>query len=277
MLVQANGLPTQPADYPLRISWSGILVDGDEHPDDIVGGIRQALEVIWPATASEIEHEACDFLGVKSLRDYLARANGFFADHLKRYFKSRRKAPLYWPLSTASGSYSVWVYYHRLTDQTLYTIVNRYIEPKVEDVQRGTGRLEKDLPHASGADATRLRDALHTHRKLLDELQDMKQELLRVAALPYKPDLNDGVIINAAPLYKLFQHRTWAKDCADCWKKLEKGDYDWSHLAFNIWPDRVREACKKNRSLAIAHGLENICEVPSSEEKKTRTKLKSKP
>jgi hypothetical protein len=275
MLVQANGLPAQPGDYSLRISWSGILVDDDGYPDDIIGGICQALEVIWPITASEIEHEACDLLGVKSLRDYVARPNGFFADHLKRYFKSRRKAPLYWPLSTASGSYSVWVYYHRLTDQTLYTIVNHYIEPKIEDVQRGIGRLEKDLPHASGADATRLRDVLHAHRKLLDELQDMKQELVRVAALPYKPDLNDGVLINAAPLYKLFQHRAWAKDCADCWKKLEKGDYDWSHMAFNIWPDRVREACKKDRSLAIAHGLEDICEVPLPEEKKTRKRSKS--
>jgi hypothetical protein len=280
MLMQANGLPAEPGDiagdYPLRISWSGILVDDDGHADDIIGGIRHALEVIWPITASEIEQEACDLLGVKSLRDYIARPNGFFADHLKRYFKSRRKAPLYWPLSTASGSYSVWVYYHRLTDQTLYTIVNRYIEPKVEDVQRRMVRIEEDLPTASGAEATRLRDALYAHRKLLDELQDMKQELLRVAALPYKPDLNDGVIINAAPLYKLFQHRAWAKDCADCWKKLEKGDYDWSHMAFNLWPERVREKCKQDRSLAIAHGLEDICEVPLSVEKKTRKRPQSK-
>jgi hypothetical protein len=274
MLVQANGLPAGPGDvsgdYPLRISWSGILVDDDGHPDDIIGGIRQALEVIWPSTASEIEQEACDLLGVKSLQDYITRPNGFFADHLKRYSKSRRKAPIYWPLSTASGSYSVWVYYHRLTDQTLYTTVNRYIEPKVEDVQRSIVRIEADLPNTSGGEATRLRDALHAHRKLLGELQDMKQELLHVAALPYKPDLNDGVIINAAPLYKLFQHRTWAKDCADCWKKLEKGDYDWTHLAYSIWPDRVRDKCKRDKSLAIAHGLEELYEAPSEQPRKRR-------
>ena len=62
----------------------------------------------------------------------------------------------------------MWVYYHRLTDQTLYTIVNRYIEPKVEDVQRRMVRIEEDLPTASGAEATQLRDALYAHRKLLD-------------------------------------------------------------------------------------------------------------
>jgi hypothetical protein len=114
--------------------------------------------------------------------------------------------------------------------------------------------IEDRLPNTSGAEATRLRDELHKLRDLLYELVDMKQELLRVAALPYKPDLNDGVIINAAPLHKLFRHRTWTKDCADCWKKLEKGDYNWSHMAFNIWPDHVREKCKKDRSLAIRTG-----------------------
>jgi hypothetical protein len=67
MLVQANGLSAEPrdisGDYPLRIAWSGILVDDDGHADDIIGGIRHALEVIWPITASEIEQEACDLLG----------------------------------------------------------------------------------------------------------------------------------------------------------------------------------------------------------------------
>jgi hypothetical protein len=269
MLVQTNGLPAESqdisGDYPIHISLSGILVDDEGHPDDIIGGIRQALEAIWPGAAAEVEQEACDLLGVRSLRDYISRSGGFFANHLKRYSKSRRKAPLYWQLSTASGSYSVWVHYPRLTDQTLYTIVNRYIAPKIEDVQRSIVRIEEDLPNASGAETARLRDALHTHRKLLDELQEMQQELLRVAALPYKPNLNDGVLINAAPLSKLFQHRAWAKDCADCWKKLENGDYDWAHLAYSIWPQRVRDTCKRDKSLAIAHGLEALYEAPAEQ------------
>ena len=35
-------------------------------------------------------------------------------------------------------------------------------------------------------------------------------------------------------------------------EKLEKGEYDWAHLAHAIWPDRVREKCKSDRSLAIS-------------------------
>jgi hypothetical protein len=52
-----------------------------------------------------------------------AGCNGtFFAFHLQRYSKSRRKAPIYWP--STSGSYTLWVYYPSLTSQTLYTAIN---------------------------------------------------------------------------------------------------------------------------------------------------------
>ena len=79
--------------------------------------------MIWPATYDAIEQEACQILGVASLRDYFGNPNRFFDDHLKRYSKSRRQAPIYWPLSTASGSCTLWIYYHRLNDQMLYTCV----------------------------------------------------------------------------------------------------------------------------------------------------------
>ena len=39
---------------------------------------------------------------------------------------------------------------------------------------------------------------------------------------------------------------------------LVKGDYDWAHLAYSIWPDRVREKSKSDKSLAIAHDLEDL-------------------
>ena len=91
----------------------------------------QHIEIIWKDRADAIEHEACEILGVKSLRDYFRKPAGFFADHLKRYSKSRRQAPIYWPLSTASGTYTLWIYYHRLTDQTLFTCVNDFVDPKL--------------------------------------------------------------------------------------------------------------------------------------------------
>lgn len=267
--------PTIPdSEYPLRISWEGVLVDdpgfnGDRpHRDDIVRRVREVFDLLWKDKSHEVEQEACDILGVSDLRDYFRKPAGFFQDHLKRYSKSRRKAPIYWPLSTASGSYTVWLYYHRLTDQTLYMVVNKYVEPKISEVERGIGGIENDLKSASGRDATRLTDRLNEARAFLGELRELREELLRIAALPFKPDLNDGVIINASPFHNLFRLRSWAKDTEDCWKKLAEGDYDWAHLAYTIWPDRVREVCKRDRSIAVAHGLEDLCEVETPESKK---------
>jgi hypothetical protein len=268
----AEGIVARPVvrdgEYPLPIDWDGIMVDDEEHVDDIVGRVRDVLVVIWGERAAEIEREACDLLGTRGLRDYLRRPAGFFADHLKRYSKSRRQAPIYWPLSTASGSYTLWLYYHRLSSDTLYTAVNRYLEPKIEAVGRSIAAVAERLPAASGKEAVRLRDEHERAQAFLGELRTLRDELLRVAALPWQPNLDDGVIIIAAPLWKCFRLPKWSKDCRATCEKLERGDYDWAHLAYAIWPDRVRVKCRSDRSLAIAHDLEALYVAPPQQPKR---------
>lgn len=283
MLTGDDGLPAReaPPGYPLRISWDGILVDdpgengSHPHQEDIVRRVREVLEVIWRERAEAIEQEACEILGVKSLREYFRKPAGFFADHLKRYSKSRRQAPIYWPLSTASGSYTLWIYYHRLTDQTLFAAADRYVGRKIEATERWLRQIEADLTGASGRKAAELRQAFEEAKTLLDELTAFRDELLRVANLPYKPDLNDGVLITAAPLWKLFRLPKWRKDLDECWRNLEAGDYDWAHLAYSMWPERVREKCKTDRSFAIAHGLEELCSTQRPKATKARRKKKA--
>jgi hypothetical protein len=264
MLRNEQGLPAAPDevpdDYPLRISWPGILVDDPGHGEDVAARVREALQVIWGERADAIEAEACQILGEESLRAYFANPNRFFDDHLKRYSKSRRYAPLYWPLSTPSGAYTLWLYYHRLDDQTLYTCVNDFVEPKLRQVQAEVARLR----------AMRQRDnqqeeALAALGDLALELADFRDELLRVAAF-WRPNLNDGVQITAAPLWRLFQHRQWQKRLQKTWDELEAGEYDWAHLALSIWPERVVPACVEDRSFAIAHGLEALLWVADGDE-----------
>jgi hypothetical protein len=71
-------------------------------------------------------------------------------------------------------------------------------------------------------------------------------------------------------LWKLFQHKPWQKKLKDTWGKLENGDYDWAHLACSIWPARVRDRCKHDKSLAIAHGLEELYEEPPEQPRTKR-------
>lgn len=264
------------SDYLLQISWGGILVDdpgldGDQpHQNDIQRRVRAALEVVWKDKAHEIEHKAGEILGVSGLHDYLQRPSGFFSDHLKLYSKSRRKAPIYWPLSTVSGAYTVWVYYHRLTEDTLYRIVSEYVSPKISQVEDRVAQREAEHSSAQGREAARLAKELAELTALLQELKELRAELLRVAHLPYRPNLNDGVQITAAPLWRLFRLPRWRSELERTWQALERGDYDWAHLAYAIWPERVQEKCRRDRSIAITHGLEEIYEERSAPERPAR-------
>jgi hypothetical protein len=270
-LQNAQGLPASPKDvpaaYPVRIPWDGILVDDPNHSLDLECRVREVIETTWKDRAEAIEHESCEILSVKSLRDYFRKPAGFFADHLKRYSKSRRQAPIYWPLSTASGSYTLWIYYHRLTDQTLYTAVNDCVEPKLKQVATDAARLRQNN-NRNNADEKELEQLTN----LEQELKEFRDELLCIAKF-WKPNLNDGVQITAAPLWKLFRLPIWQKKLKQTWQELEAGDYDWAHLAFSIWHDRVKEKCKTDKSLAIAHGLESLyVELPKPAKKKASRK-----
>ena len=94
----------------------------------------------------------------------------------------------------------------------------------------------------------------------------------RVAPL-WNPNLDDGVIINFAPLWRLVpQNKSWQKELKSTWDALCEGKYDWAHLAMHLWPERVVPKCAKDRSLAIAHGLEDVFWVEGADGKWTARK-----
>lgn len=234
---------------------AGILVDDQGHPHDLARLIEEVLVRVEVPVPEDV-------------RRWLQR--DFFAFHLQRYSKSRRKAPIYWPLSTASGSYTLWVYYPSLTSQTLYTAINDFIEPKLKQLGVDVTTL-RNKGSARSRDDEKQFEALQAFELELIELRDT---LLKLAPT-YKPNHDDGVQISAAPLWLLFRHKPWQKVLKDTWAKLEKGDYDWAHLAMNYWPERVHEKCKADKSLAIAHGLENLYVEPEAKPKKARGKKKA--
>lgn len=234
---------------------SGILVDDQGHPHDLAHLVEEVLTRV-------------DVPVPEDVRRWLQR--DFFPFHLQRYSKSRRKAPIYWPLSTTSGSYTLWVYYPSLTSQTLYTAINDFVEPKLKQVGDNVTAL-RNKGSARTRDDEKQFEALQAFEFELIELRDT---LLKLAPA-YKPNHDDGVQISAAPLWPLFRHKPWQKVLKDTWAKLEKGDYDWAHLAMNYWPERVREKCKTDKSLAIAHDLEDLYIEPEAAPKKTRGRKKT--
>jgi len=257
MLQGPEGLPAEIADiphtYPLSIAWSGVLGGDSDQTGNISEQARAGMRAIWGGRADAVEEEACSILGVRSLEEYFASPTKFFADHLGCYTKSSRAAPIYWPISTASGKYTLWLYYPRLSSQTLHTALVDFVDPKLVTVTKSISSLRD-----------KGQDGSDEQSSIFSELQDLQLELLefrerlKELAVTYFPDINDGVLINAAPLWSLFKHKPWQKQAHDAWTRLEQGEYDWAHQAMRYWPGRVREKCVNDKSLAIAHGCENL-------------------
>ncbi|MEZ6081246.1 MAG: hypothetical protein R3C56_37925 [Pirellulaceae bacterium] len=214
--------------------------------------IQRELSLMWRDRCEQIEAELCSILNVEKIADYLQKPGAFFSNHVGMYTESRRAAPIYWPISTDSGSYTLWFYYHRLTDQTLYKAVNDFIDPKLsKEIKPQLAKL-RNLKDRSSAQETELGKLT----ELETELEQFKAELLEIAAF-WKPNLNDGVQITAAPLWKFFRHTAWRNKLKKTWEELLEGKYDWAHLALSVWPERVvKEKCTTDRSIAIAHALE---------------------
>lgn len=230
-LMGEDGLPLShehlPADYPLPIAWDGILVDDPTHPSDIVSRVRAVLHLLWGDRSNEIEAEACEILSVESLRDYFRDPRKFFAFHIKRYSKSRRRAPIYWLLQSEHRAYGIWLYYHRLNASTLYTAGRDYADVKVNLEQDHLTRRKEGLARLEGADLRRRQRQIDHQERVLAEVTAFRNALDKIALQDLAPDLNDGVVISIAPLHELapwsYAERTWGE--------LVRGDHDWSTMA----------------------------------------------
>lgn len=250
---------TQPADY-IQIPMDGLLMDLPNHPLSLVKRVQEVMRTIWGEKADDYEYELCHLIGVESLQDYFDSPQGFFDYHFKRYTKSRRKAPIYWPISSPSGAMTVWVYYPRLSDQTLPHILLM--------LSKEHTALQSNLTNAQLANDKKQEAKL---MNMMSEINFLESELQRVHELPYKPNHDDGVPVTAAPLVNVFRHNGWKNECQDKWDELSKGDYDWSHMAYSIFPQRIRDKVKKDWCLALTHGLKELCDN-KPKEKKTRKK-----
>lgn len=254
-------------EYPLaQLPWDGILVDDEGHPSDIVGCVREVLRILFPGRADELERDACESLEVKTLRAYFRNPRKFFDDHVKRYSKSPRKAPIYWLLQSSKRSYGLWVYCHRLTKDSLFHAIQSYVDPKVQHEEGRRHELRRLYEAARSAknvsEERKLAREMDVQESLVGEISEFKANLEAAALgrLPraepgcpgWDPNLGDGIILTIAPLHVVVP---W-KDATKAWMELADGRYDWSHVALRYWPNRVRERCLQDRSLRIAHGLE---------------------
>ena len=228
----------------------GILVQDEGHPDDLAARTLDALrvmlgdddarEVVLTATGKTGETEAV-------VRKYLE--GPFFKEHVKLY----RKRPVYWLLQSPKKRYGIWVYHERLTGDSLYRIQCEYVDPKIKLLDGQLAELRKRRDAAAGRERRQAEQQIAAVEDVLSDIREFAARLDRIIQRGYNPHIDDGVLLNMAPLWELIP--SWQAEPKKAWKALEKGDYDWAHHAMDFWPDRVKEKCRENKSYAIAHGL----------------------
>ena len=218
----------------------GIFVMDPGHPMDLETAVHKVLD----------EFGLCDGVDIGT---WLKKR--FFPWHLKQYSAAQRTAPIYWPIGTTSGSYVLWLYYPALNDQTLYVVLNDFIDPKIKSV---TLRFDEMKKNETQLDAK--------GRKTISELAEFLAELkllrsqVETLAQTFTVHFDDGVAINASRFRHLIQSKDWVKKQLNgIAEVLERGEdkdgksLDWSETAADLYPERVKALCRKNPSVALAH------------------------
>jgi hypothetical protein len=235
----------------------GLMVLEEGHPDDLARRILDILRTIYgDEEAERIVRTATGSAAPlrEAVESYLL--GPFWRDHVKRY----RKRPIYWLIQSPKKSYSLYLFHERATADTLPMIRgNRYLGGRLN-------RLRQEQAEAIAKANPQARRRAGLIAEEIEELEEFDRRLEAVTRVPaadkdgrpvtvrWEPELDDGVLINAAPLHELLP--SWREvNPKKAWQELEAGEYDWSKTAMRYWPQRVLAKCRENKSFAIAHGL----------------------
>lgn len=227
MLLDDTGRPpaTPPVEYPLAFPESGVLLDQHGHEWDIEAAVLKAAEELHGGT-DELQQALSVLMPRPSLSGFLR--SQFFKQHLSMYSMSRRKAPIYWQLQVPSKLWGVWLYAPKLSREMLFAVV-REAEQRERLANQQIAYLQREASAGGGGrSASALAKELETEQKLAVELASFKAEAERIANLGWEPHLDDGMVLNAAPLADLFP--AW-KDAAMYRKELRAGKYEWATVA----------------------------------------------
>lgn len=234
----------------------GIATLDPGHHYDLTARVTRALGLL--VGEDQVEGLIAAAAGGRPLAEWLAR--DFFKDHLKRY----RKRPIYWLLQSPKRRYGVYLFSERVTRDTLHLLRGgHYLAGRAARLREEATRLRARIKGlAQGGERRRAERELEGLDAELADLELFDKALAAATTQPnargetagWAPELDDGILINLAPLHALLP--AWSAEPKQAWAALERGEYDWSHTAMRYWPDRVLAKCRENKSYAIAHGVE---------------------
>ncbi|WP_397384782.1 BREX-1 system adenine-specific DNA-methyltransferase PglX [Prosthecobacter sp.] len=165
------------------------VLDGEWFEDDIVARTRDFLRATFgEATLRENLRFIEDSLG-KDLRKYFL--TDFYKDHLQTY----KKRPIYWLVQSPRKGFSVLLYLHRYTRDTMNLVLNSYLRDYQVKLRNRLAHLTQEQATASTAKAkTEARKEADKITKTIHECEEWeRQTMLPLAQARIELYLDDGV------------------------------------------------------------------------------------
>jgi hypothetical protein len=169
------------------------IFDDEWFDDDIVARTRDFLKATFSeAMLRENIRFIEESLG-RDLRTYFL--TDFYKDHLQTY----KKRPIYWMVQSPRKGFSVLIYLHRYTRDTMNVILNRYLREFQVKLRSKIDHLQQvgAIASASNREKTLAAKELTKLTKTLRECEEWeRQTILPLAQARIELDLDDGVKVN---------------------------------------------------------------------------------
>jgi type I restriction-modification system DNA methylase subunit len=173
----------------------GILVLDTSFIEDILYNV---FEIIFGEDNFEkvIDEEIPGILG-KDLLDWFKK--DFFEEHIKKeQYQSR---PLYWHVCSPGKTFNALLYYHTLTDDTLYKLKTNHLKPNMDNIRSDLNFYREKMSSTEDKkQAKQFEKRVIELEKQVDDLEVFNKQIEEIIASGYKADINQGVLYNIKPL-----------------------------------------------------------------------------
>lgn len=145
----------------------------------------------------------------------------FFKNHITKY----QKRPIYWHVCSPKKTFNCFVNYHKLDEDILYKIKSIYLTNMIERYEEDLKYYNEQLIKARiDSDKNKEKDFKNKCSDLEEKLEDLNnldKKIMEI--LPYKPDLNKGVLYNIIPLEPILAARVSTdKEREEYYKEVKK-------------------------------------------------------
>lgn len=195
------------------------VLDDEWFEDDIVFRFHEFLKASFGETNFQQNIAFVEEQIGYDIRKYFDKY--FYKDHIKRY----NKRPIYWKFSSPKGHFSVLIYMHRYTPDTLNNILNNYLREFVNKLKTRKEQMQHLENTGSASEKAQASKEIDKLNAMIADCQTYEREILYpLASERIEMDLDDGVLVN----YNLFGKAVETiSGVNDSKKKKKVKEFDW--------------------------------------------------